>query len=288
LLFLIYINDIDDNIKSKILKFADDTKVFSVVATQNQIDNLQNDLRCLCSWSEDWLMLFNIDKCKVLHIGHNNRHIQYTMNGNTLDEVSEERDLGIIMQNDLKWDKQCSKAVQSSNKILGMIRRSFSYLDKEIVLQLYKSLVRPHLEYCVQAWRPYFKKDIELIEKVQRRATKLIPSLRDKSYEDRLKILNLTTLETRRLRGDLIEVFKIFNGFDNVDYRTFFTLCNTSTRGHSFKLFKTGCKLDCRKFAFAHRVVNIWNSLDKDVIACDSINGFKNRLDKFLKGRGFI
>ena len=117
-----------------------------------------------------------------------------------------------------------------------MIKRSFSVRDKEVILQLYKSLVRPHLEYSIQAWRPHFQKDIDLIEGVQRRATKLISDLKDKSYENRLRILNLTTLETRRLRGDLIEVFKIFKGFDNLDPTMFFELSTAPTRGHSLKL----------------------------------------------------
>ena len=117
----------------------------------------------------------------------------------------------------------------------------------------------------------------------------MIPTLKDKPYEMRLKLLNLTTLETRRLRGDLIEVFKILKGFDDIDFRRFFVLNNEKrTRGHILKLFKSGCKLDCRKYGFSHRVVDIWNSLDSDVVACDSINSFKSHLDKFLKGRGFV
>jgi hypothetical protein len=288
LLFLIYINDIDDSVCSKLLKFADDTKVFSVVPTKNNIDRLQKDLLNLCKWSQDWLMLFNVDKCKVMHIGINNSKANYEMNGKYLEEVTEERDLGVIFQNDLKCNRQCLKAVNTANKVLGMIKRSFSVRDKDVILQLYKSLVRPHLEYSVQAWRPHFQKDIDLIEGVQRRATKLISDLKDKSYENRLRILNLTTLETRRLRGDLIEVFKIFKGFDNLDPTMFFELSTAPTRGHSLKLIKPRCRLDIRKFSFTHRVIDAWNSLDDNIVACDSINSFKNRLDKFMQGRGFI
>ena len=112
-----------------------------------------------------------------------------------------------------------------------MISRTFCVRDKDTILQLSKSLVRPHLECSVQAWRPHFKKDIELIEGVQRRATKLISSLKDKNYEERLRILKLTTLETRRIRGDLVEVFKIFRGFENLDPCSFFTLSTAPTRG---------------------------------------------------------
>ena len=210
------------------------------------------------------------------------------MNGIILNEVSDERDLGVIVQNNLKCSKQCAKVVNTANRIIGMIKRSFSYLSKEITIQLYKSLVRPHLEYCVQVWRPHLRKDIDNIEKVQRRITKMVFGLEKLSYEEKLKKLNLTTLETRRLRGDLIEMFKIIKGFDNINYNIFFQLSDTRLRGHSLKLFKSGCRLDCRKFSFGFRSVDLWNSLDEDVIACNSVNLFKNRLDSLLKGRGFI
>ena len=126
------------------------------------------------------------------------------------------------MQKDLKCTQQCSRAVKTANRVLGMIKRTFTYLNKENMLILYKSLVRPHLEYSVHAWRPHYRKYIDLIEKVQRRAAKLIPQLKDKSYEERLTFLELITLETRRLRGDLIEVFKIFKGYDDLQPNNFF------------------------------------------------------------------
>jgi len=121
-----------------------------------------------------------------------------------------------------------------------MIKRLFRIRDKEIILQLYKSLVKPHLEYRIQVWRPYYQKDIDLIEGVQRRATKLISGLMGYTYEDRLNILKLglTTLETRRLKGDLMEVFKMFEGLDNLVPLMFFELNTALTEGHSLKLFK--------------------------------------------------
>jgi ribonuclease P/MRP protein subunit RPP40 len=129
----------------------------------------------------------------------------------------------------------CKKA----NRVLGMIKRTFTNKSKYIMLRLYKSLVRPHLEYCVQTWSPYYQKDIDLLEKVQRRFTRMIPELSHLTYEQRLSALNLTSLETRRLRGDLIETFKIITGKEMVDRNYFFKIReSTTTRGHEFKLFK--------------------------------------------------
>ena len=252
------------------------------------IQKVQDDLDRMYSWSDEWLMLFNVKKCKVMHLGYNNGLANYTMNGNILESVVEEKDLGVVFQNNLKWDKQCAKAVNTANRILGMIKGNFVFLNRENFLLLYKSLVRPHLEYCIQVWCPHFKKDIELLENVQRRATKLVKCMRDKSYEERLDYFKLTTLETRRLRGDLIEAFKILNGKEKVEVGKFFRVSMSNrTRGHSMKIIKSSCRLDLRKFAFSHRVINVWNTLTEDIIACDTINSFKNKLDKFLNGRGF-
>ena len=122
--------------------------------------------------------------------------------------MTEEQDLGVIIQNDLKCSSQCIKAVKIANRGLGTIKRTFSVKDKNVILPLYKSSVGPYLEYGVQAWRPHYRKDIDLLEGVQRQGTKLISSLEDKTYEERLSYLKLTMFETRRLRGDLIEVFQ--------------------------------------------------------------------------------
>ena len=151
-------------------------------------------------------MLFNNDKCKIMHFGHDNVEMDYLINDVVLGSVVEEKDLGVLIRNDLKVSNQCSKAVCTANKVLGMIRRSFTCRSKVVIRTLYKSLVRPHLEYCMQAWRPYLVKDIEALERVQKRATRLIGGFDRFSYEDRLEILGVTTLEMRRLRGDLLGV----------------------------------------------------------------------------------
>jgi ribonuclease P/MRP protein subunit RPP40 len=288
LLFLIYINDIDNGIASKILKFADDTKLYRQVGTAEDIANLRSDLGKLVGWSKEWLMLFNVEKCKVMHIGVGNGKAGYKMDGVQLQEVHEEMDLGVLVQDNLKCAQQCAKVVGKANRVLGMIKRTFKNFSSNVVMKLYKCLIRPRLEYAVQAWRPYLQKDIDLIEGVQRRATKLVVETKGMSYEERLKFLDMTTLETRRVRGDLIEVFKIMKGFENVNKDKFFTMDTGCTRGHELKLFKPSCRLDCRKYAFSNRIINMWNSLPSNIIACNTVDNFKHKIDIYLYGQGFI
>ena len=156
-----------------------------------------------------------------LHIGPGNTSMTYEMGGTILSTTVKEKDLGVTMNANMKVSEQCRIAASKGNQVLGMIRRNISYKDKSLIVPLYKAIVRPHLEYYIQAWSPYLRKDIDMLEKIQRRATKLIPGLRDLKYEERLKECGLTTLETRRLRGDQIEVFKILNGYENIDSNIF-------------------------------------------------------------------
>jgi len=237
-LFSIFINDIDDGISSKIFKFADDTKIMRSVFTQEDINKLREDMRHMFKWSVDWQMLFNLQRCEVMHIGRKNHNAKYEMGGKELIEVKEEKDLGVIVSSDLKFGKQCAIAAKKGNQILGIIARTFENRSKKIILQLYKSLVRPHLDYCIQAWRPHLVKDIEALEKVQRRATRMIRDCKGMSCCDRLKKLNITTLETRRIRADLLEVFKIMKGLEGLRDDQFFEKHKGTTRGHSLKLLK--------------------------------------------------
>ena len=284
ILFLIYINDLDDSITSNVLKFADDTKLFRKVNTDGDKQHLQNDLDRLVKWSEKWQMLLMFWKCKCLHTGHGNLNVNYKMGDTVLGTTVKEKDLGVTISADMKVSEQCGIAASKGNQILGLIRRNITYKGKKLIIPLYKAIVRPHLEYCIQAWRPYRKKDIDTLERIQRRATKMIPELRDLSYEERLKECGLTTLETRRLRGDQIEVFKILNGYENIDRNVFFSLKKDSrTRGHEVKLVKDQCRLDIRKHLFSQRTINEWNKLSTDCVTASSVNMFKNKVDTYLR-----
>ena len=149
-------------------------------------------------------MLFKFGKCKCIHIGHGNVRKEYFMDKTILGTSVKEKDLGVTFSADVTVSEQCGVAAANGNQIVGFIRRNITYMDNILIILLYKAIVTPHLEYSIQAWRPYQKKDIDQLERIQRRATKLIPELKHLSYERRLLECRLTTLETRRLTGDLI------------------------------------------------------------------------------------
>ena len=287
LLFLIFIDDLDETVKNSILsKFADDSKIGGKANTVEICENRQFVLDNMCNWGLENEMEFNIDKCKVIQAGSANVNFQYKMNGVNLESVNSHKDLGIHISNNLKVEKQCKEAYKNANMQLGFIKRNFQYKSKDIILPLYKSIVRPHLEYAVQAWTPYYDKDIDLLEKIQHRATKLIPNLRNKPYPERLESLGLTTLKTRRLRGQLIQAFKIIKQFDDVNPNYFFKFDQSSiTRGNDLKLkYKTQTYVtDPGKNYFTNSIVKEWNLLPNTVINSTSINMFKNRLDKYFK-----
>ena len=253
------------------LTFADDTKLFTKTKEIGDKQNLQDDIDKLVKWSEKWQMLFNFGKCKCLHLGPGNASMNYEMGGTILSITVKEKDLGVTMNANMKVSEQCRIAASKGNQVLGMIRRNTTYKDKSLIVPLYKAIVRPHLEYCIQAWSPYLRKDIDMLEKIQRRATKLIPGLRDLRYEERLKECGLTTLETRRLRGDQIEVFKE----------------GKITRRHNYTLVKKQSRLDVRKYSFSQRTINVWNKLSTDCVHASSVNMFKNKIDKYLAKAGY-
>ena len=188
-LFIIYINDLLERIKCDGLLFADDTKIFQLITSREDALSLQSDINLLENWSNTWFLKFNPDKCHVLSIGKfkNIRHTQrYSIYGSEMEHVFEEKDLGVMVDAQLNFEDHIASKVKKANAIMGLIRRSFSFLSCDLFRRLYISFVRPHLEYAQAVWSPHLKKHINMIENVQVRATKLVDGIGDLDYPQRL------------------------------------------------------------------------------------------------------
>ena len=281
-LFVCYINDLEDKIKCPLVKFADDTKLWAHSVNAESAHGLQANINEAYSWSKKWKMSFNADKCKIMHIGRNNPKNEYYMNGTLLPKTCSERDLGIKITPELNFSSHIDLCVKKANRMLGLIGRSFTKKTVPVIINLYKSMVRPHLDYCSPFWNPYLKKDIDKIECVQRRATKMIPDLRGKTYEDRIAVLGLTTLETRRIKQDLIQLFKILRGIDYFPIENHFKFCENRNRGHSMKLVKASNTNNISKYRFCSRIVGAWNSLPTDIIESETLREFKIKLKNYM------
>ena len=186
LLFLIYINDLPDNVKSTIYMYADDTKVYREIDSDTDVQTLQEDLRIMSEWSNKWLLKFHPQKCTSIAIGNENMVHSYELPSehgvHQIEQVQEIKDIGVTVDSLLSFKQHIYRKIDTANKIIGIIRRSYKYLDTEMFIPLYKCLVRSHFDYAVTVWDPYILKLIDDIESVQRRATVLIPEIKKLSY----------------------------------------------------------------------------------------------------------
>ena len=216
-----------------------------------------------------------------MHIGHNNKQSNYNMSNQQLKTTDQQRDLGIIITKDLKWQKQTEKSCKTANRVLGFIARNFRYKNIELIPPLYKFLVRPHLEHAVQFWSPNLRRDIDKIEKIQRRATQMIPEIRNHSYHQRIQDLDLTSLVQRRLRGQLIELFKYQNEFATASARGLFDYdLNDRTRNNGAKLIVKHFNTSVAQQFYPIKITTTWNSLPSESVSSRTVNSFKNSLDK--------
>jgi len=228
-------------------------------------------------------MRFNEEKYKVLHRGQGNPQHPYRLGDKVIESSPSENDLGVLVDEKLDMSQQCALTATKDNRILGCVKRSVANRSREVILHLCSALVRPHLESCVHLWSPQHRKDIDLLKRVQRRATKIIRGLEHLSCEKRLRELGLFSLEKRRLWGGLTVAFQYLKGaYKKYGSRLFSRACRNRTRGSGFKLKEGGFRLDIRKKFFMMKVVKHWHGLPREVVDAPSLETFEVRLDSIL------
>ena len=298
LLFNLFIDDIDETADGAlVLKFADDTKIAQIVENAGEAERMQATIDNLAEWASKWGMAFNAAKCKVLHGGNRNPRWEYEMDGTAIGEAMEEKDLGILVVPSMRPSRQCAAAAKAANYALGQLLRSFHYRNKRNLIPLYKTFVRPKLEFGVAAWNPWTEADCKELEKVQERLTRSISDVRGANYEERLKQAGLMTLRERRERGNMVEAFKTLKGFNKVDPSKLFTPLREDarpTRANAYigeggetrremMLEVERAKLEVRKNFFTVRAAKAWNDLPEATKTQTTVNGFKNSYDAWRK-----
>ena len=289
-LFIYFINDLPKVVhNAKIKIFADDTKVYNSVNDPENVNHLQKAIDELHLWTQEWLLKFNKEKCKILHLGKNNLKNNYFVGTHNervlLEETCLEKDLGIYIDPDLNFKKHIKNIVKKASYSSYKILKNFSFKKAKILIPLFKTLIRPILEYGNTIWSNGLRKYVNMVENVQRKFTKHVKGLNSFSYEDRLSKLKLPSLEFRQIRGDMIQVYKIAHNFyDNATTKNLFNFSdNQRLRGHNYKIIKQ--RVNKSKFAnfFTNRVVNRWNKLPHSVVNAKSIDNFKNLFDEHSK-----
>jgi hypothetical protein len=282
ILFTIFINDLPDNIKSFCHIFADDTKIYNQAKLYNTI---QDDLNNLQIWNDKWKLYFNVNKCMVMHIGKTNEQRKYFMSiENKIVEISkctEEKDLGVTFDNLLLFDSHINRVITKACQLLGIINRSFKFLETDGFLMLYKSIIRPHLEYGNGVWYPFLKRQSVALEKVQRRATRMMVRSKSMTYGERLRFLKLYSLKGRRIRGDLIQAFKLFHNLVDIYCAILIkeVAAGRTTRNSDKKIQVGHTRLFRTRFSFRHRITKYWNMLPIIIKNAPTLNSFKNQLD---------
>jgi hypothetical protein len=275
---LIYINDLPCSISNNCLLYADDLKIWST-----EPNTLQIDIDAVFRWSEDWGLPINLNKCSHISFGGDSCN---TFGFNLADGFSElpkktdQKDLGVKFSSTLTFTKHHQATAAKAFSVLRMLKRAFPRIDKQAFIILYGVYIRPILEYANAITYSSLKKDQNTLERVQRAATKAVHGLSNTSYTIRMRILDLYSLDVRRLRGDLMFTYSLFqSGLAEV----VFDMAETRhLRGHERKIFLPRSNTLIRHSFFTCRIVNAWNLLPPDVVMAVSKASFKTRLDSYL------
>lgn len=292
LLFLLYINDLPENIQSQVRLFADDTAVYLTVRNKNDTSILQDDLDTLQKWERTWDMEFNPSKCQVLHISRARQpiHSQYTLHGEILESVDSARYIGVSISKDLTWNSHIKEIVSKANQTLGFIKRNVKTKNHSVKELAYKTLVRPKVEYASTVWSPYSKQSIYQIEMVQRRAARWVLN-RYSSYDSvsvMLSDLDWRSLEYRRYDSRLAMFYKIQYGLVAVQMPSYFERPKRITR-HShmnpLSFRQVYASADYYRCSFFPMTIVLWNRLPAELVYLSDLDCFKREVSKINYSR---
>nr|CAH8848193.1 unnamed protein product [Trichobilharzia regenti] len=287
LMFLIFINDLPRRLSCPTLLYADDVKIWRAIKCPEDSDRLQEDLNLLEDWAVASGMTFNLKKCKVVKLRTCRlQNASYTLCNESLSCTTSERDLGLVLTEKMDTSVNYTGDVARAYAVIHFTHRQLGALTPELFLMLYKTYVRPHLEVHNIIAPPMLRRDANLLERVQRRATKGVVGLRNKPYDERLKKLGLFTLSYRRLRGDLITAYKITNDQNHPNKGVLPLSRYRLPRGNPRRIAHQRARTRVRSHFFSLRVCRPWNSLPADVAMAPSLDAFKRRLDNHAAIQG--
>ena len=288
-LFLLYINDIQEQIQSTMRLFADDSIVYREIRSPEDHKILQQDLDSLADWSSTWLMHFNIKKCAVLSITRKRKptHYQYSILGERLERVDHHDYLGVTLSHDLRWENHIYKIKQKASRTLGLIRRTLSPCKLEVKAKAYQSLVKPQLEYACEAWNPYTQSGVDCLEQVQRAAARFVfGDYRSTTHVTPLiSILGWDSLHVRRLLYQAVMLYKIHHGIVNIQFPPAVHPASYIGRhDHKLKYNIPEANIDPYKFSYYPRSVRIWNQLPPAAVLAPSVTVFREAALPAIRG----
>ena len=288
LLFLLYVNDLPDNLKSSIRLFADDALLYGVISNENDGDQLQEDLKQLEAWQNTWQMSFNPSKCKTICTSTKRDPPQkkYVFCGVELEKVDSISYLGVILNDNLKWSKHVQSTTGKASKVLGMMKRNLWNCPKRVRETAYTAIVRPKLEYASSAWDPYHQKDIDSLERVQRKAARFCCN----NYQPTASVtamiqdLGWKTLESRRTMTRLTLLYKMSRGEIDIDTDSFLRPHAESRThaSHSYRYRQDKATKNLYFYSFFPRTLRQWNNLPADIVESNSLSQFQSKLSDHL------
>ena len=292
-LFLVYINEVARDLSSKYKIFADDLKVYMCLDSENPLvtrtKQLQDDIDQLHATASSWGLKMNLKKCAVLRFRrrfHALDNPNYTLFGQEIPCSTSQVDLGVTVDDDLKFHEHVGKTAQKAGAVAHNFLKSTVCRDPDFMLLIYKSHIRPLIEYASPVWNTGYIQNVKKLEAVQRLWSRNVRDLQNLEYSARLQSLDLYSIKGRLLRADMIKCWKIFHGFSSIQPADLWTLDdNNRTRGHRFKVKVSRSQVDARARFFSCRTIRDWNSLPDHVVGSDSLSEFKNLLAQTLGNR---